>query len=163
MSSLDDLDLRILSILQLDAAVSNQALAERVFTSAATALRRVRALEEAGVIERTVAILSPEKLGATISAIVEITLDVQNVETFDAFDTLIVAEPAITQAYRTAPSVDFTLLLTVRDMPAYHALVQRIFTAANNVRNVRSRFVTRRSKFSVALPLPEKPALGGAS
>jgi len=163
MSSLDDLDLRILSILQLDAAVSNQALAERVFTSAATALRRVRALEEAGVIERTVAILSPEKLGATISAIVEITLDVQNVETFDAFDTLIVAELAITQAYRTAPSVDFTLLLTVRDMPAYHALVQRIFTAANNVRNVRSRFVTRRSKFSVALPLPEKPALGGAS
>ena len=156
MPSLDDLDIRILEILQQDASISNQTLAERVFTSAATTLRRVRAMEEAGIIERTVAILSPEKLGASITAIAEITLDVQNAESFDAFDALIASEAAITQAYRTAPSVDFTLVLTVRDMAAYHALVQRRFNAANNVRNVRSRFVTRRSKFSVALPLPQK-------
>ena len=114
----------------------------------------MRTLEAAGVIERTVTILSPEKLGASITAIAEITLDRQNAETFDAFDTLLNAEPAVTQAYRTAPSVDFTLVLTVRDMAAYSALVQRLFTAANNVRNVRSRFVTKRSKFSVAQPLP---------
>ena len=154
MQALNELDIRILEILQHDASISNQALAERVFTSPATTLRRVRALEESGVIERTVAILSPEKLGASITAIVEITLDVQNAESFDAFDTLISAEPAVTQAYRTGPSVDFTLVLTVRDMAAYNALVQRLFTAANNVRNVRSRFVTKRSKFSVAQPLP---------
>ena len=154
MQSLDDLDLRILDTLQHDASISNQVLAERVFTSAATTLRRVRTLEAAGVIERTVTILSPEKLGASITAIAEITLDRQNAETFDAFDTLLNAEPAVTQAYRTAPSVDFTLVLTVRDMAAYSALVQRLFTAANNVRNVRSRFVTKRSKFSVAQPLP---------
>ena len=154
MQALDELDIRILEILQQDASISNQALAERVFTSAATALRRVRTLEESGVIERTVAILSPEKLGASITAIAEITLDVQNAESFDTFETLISAEPAVTQAYCTAPSVDFTLLLTVRDMAAYRALVQRLFTAANNVRNVRSRFVTKRSKFSVAQPLP---------
>ena len=154
MQALDDLDIRILEILQRDAATSNQALAERVFTSPATTLRRVRALEESGVIERTVAILSPSMLGASITAIVEITLDVQNAESFDAFDALINGEPAVTQAYRTAPSVDFTLLLTVRDMAAYHALVQRLFTATNNVRNVRSRFVTKRSKFSVVQPLP---------
>lgn len=158
MNSFDELDLRILSVLQHDASLSNQALAEQVFTSPATTLRRVRALEEAGVIERTVAILSPQKLGESVTAIAEITLDVQNAEAFDAFDALIAAEPAITQAYRTAPSVDFTLLLTVRDMAGYHALVQLLFTAANNVRNVRSRFVTRRSKFSVALPLPGKSA-----
>ena len=162
MNAFDELDLRILSILQQDASISNQALAERVFTSAATTLRRVRAMQESGVIERTVAILSPEKLGASITAIAEITLDVQNADAFDTFDQLIAAEPAVTQAYRTAPSVDFTLLLGVRDMPAYHALVQRLFTAANNVRNVRSRFVTRRSKFSVALPLPEKGSAGSA-
>ena len=151
---LDELDIRILEILQRDASISNQALAERVFTSPATTLRRVRALEESGVIERTVTILSPEKLGASITAIAEITLDTQNAESFDAFDAFINAEPAVTQAYRTAPSVDFTLVLMVRDMAAYNGLVQRLFTAANNVRNVRSRFVTKRSKFSVALPLP---------
>ena len=155
MHALDELDIRIMEILQSDASISNQALAERVFTSPATTLRRVRALEESGVIERTVAILSPEKLGASITAIAEITLDAQNAESFDAFDKLVNAEPVVTQAYRTAPSVDFTLVLTVRDMAAYHALVQRLFTAANNVRNVRSRFVTKRSKFSVAQPLPE--------
>ena len=154
MQALDELDVRILALLQQDASQSNQALAERVFTSAATTLRRVRALEEAGVIECTVAILSPEKLGASLTAIAEITLDVQNAEAFDAFDALIAAESAVTQAYRTAPSVDFTLLLMVRDMATYHRLVQRLFTAANNVRNVRSRFVTKRSKFSVTQPLP---------
>jgi Lrp/AsnC family leucine-responsive transcriptional regulator len=159
MQAFDELDLRILEILQQDSSISNQALAERVFTSAATTLRRVRALGEAGVIERTVAILSPEKLGASITAIAEITLDVQNAESFDAFDALINAEPAVTQAYRTAPSVDFTLVLTVRDMAAYHALVQRVFTATNNVRNVRTRFVTKRSKFSVQLPLPNDARL----
>ena len=155
MQALDELDLRILEILQEDASTSNQLLAERVFTSPATTLRRVRALEASGVIERIVAILSPEKLGASITAIAEITLDMQNAEAFDAFDALISAVPAVTQAYRTAPNVDFTLLLTVRDMAAYHALVQRLFTAAHNVRNVRSRFVTRRSKISTALPLPD--------
>ena len=154
MQALDELDIRIVEILQHDASISNQALADRAFTSPATTLRRVRALEVSGVIERTVAILSPEKLGASITAIAEITLNVQNAESFDAFEKLVSAEPAVTQAYRTAPSVDFTLLLIVRDMAAYSVLVQRLFTAANNVRNVRSRFVTRRSKFSVAQPLP---------
>ena len=151
---LSDLDLRILDALQQDASLSNQALAEKVFTSAATSLRRVRAMEEAGVIEATVAILSPAKLGPLLLAITEITLDVQNAERFDAFDALVRDETGVTQAYRTAPSVDFTLMLTLSGMAAYQALVQRVFTAANNVRNVRSRFVTQRTKFSVALPLP---------
>ena len=149
-----DLDLRILGSLQQDASLSNQTLAEKVFTSAATSLRRVRALEEAGVIEATVAILSPAKLGPLLLAITEITLDVQNAERFDAFDTLVRDEAGVTQVYRTAPSVDFTLTLTLPDMAAYQALVQRVFMAANNVRNVRTRFVTQRSKFTVALPLP---------
>jgi Lrp/AsnC family transcriptional regulator, leucine-responsive regulatory protein len=158
MQSNDELDLRILAILQSDATVSNQALATRVFSSPATTLRRVRALTDSGVIERTVAIVSPEQLGAALTAIAEITLDRQNAEAFDAFDAIINAEQAVTQAYRTAPAVDFTLVLTLRDMAAYNALAQRLFTAANNVRNVRARFVTRRSKFTTAVPLPSPTA-----
>jgi len=151
---MDDLDLRLLAELQHDASPSNQALAAKVFASPATTLRRVRALTEAGVIERTVAVLSPERLGATVTAIAEITLDVQNADSFAAFAKLVASEPAVTQAWQTAPVVDYTLVLTVRDMPEYQALVQRLFTAANNVRNVRSRFATARVKFSTALPLP---------
>ncbi len=151
---MDEIDLRLLAELQQDAAQSNQALAAKVFASPATTLRRVRALTEAGVIERTVAVLSPERLGATITAIAEITLDVQNAESFAAFAKLVAAEPAVQLAWQTAPAVDFTLVLTVRDMAEYQALVQRAFTAANNVRNVRARFATSRVKFSTALPLP---------
>ena len=151
---MDDIDLRLLAELQQDASQSNQALAAKVFASPATTLRRVRALTEAGVIERTVVVLSPERLGSTVTAIVEITLDVQNAESFAAFARLIEPEPAVMLAWQTAPTVDFTLVLTVRDMPEYQALVQRLFTAANNVRNVRARFATQRVKFSTALPLP---------
>lgn len=160
MQLMDEIDLRLLAELQQDASQSNQALADKVFTSPATALRRVRALSDAGVIERTIAVLSPERLGATVTAIAEITLDVQNADTFAAFARLIEPEPAVMLAWQTAPTVDFTLVLTVRDMPDYQALVQRLFTAANNVRNVRARFVTQRVKFSTALPLPV-PTTGG--
>lgn len=151
---MDEIDLRLLAELQQDASQSNQALAAKVFASPATTLRRVRALTEAGVIERTVVVLSPERLGSTVTAIAEITLDVQNAESFAAFAQLIEPEPAVMLAWQTAPTVDFTLVLTVRDMPEYQALVQRLFTAANNVRNVRARFATQRVKFSTALPLP---------
>jgi Lrp/AsnC family transcriptional regulator, leucine-responsive regulatory protein len=150
---LDDLDLRILSALQDDASLSNQALSERVFASAATTLRRVRALREAGVIEGFIAVLSPERTGGAINAICEITLSEQNAEAFDAFERVAIVENAITQCYRTAPIVDFTLILTVHDMEAYNELAQRVFSAANNVRNVRTRFATKRAKFSAALPL----------
>ncbi len=153
VNDLDELDLRIIAALQADASVSNNALAACVFSSAATTLRRVKALTERGVIERIVAIPSPEQLGPLLTAIVEITLDRQNAESFDAFDQLVAREPVVTQCYRTAPSVDFTLVITVADMPAYQALLQRLFTAQNNVRNVRARFATARTKFTTALPL----------
>ncbi len=151
--SLNELDLRILEALQIDADVSNQALSERVFASAATTLRRVRVLKDAGVIERSVAIIAPEKVGGAMNAICEITLAEQNAESFDAFERRANAEPTITQCYRTAPGVDFTLILTLHNMDAYNALVQRVFTAANNVRNVRTRFATKRAKFSAYVPL----------
>ena len=83
---LDATDLRLLDLLQSDASLSNQALAERALTSPATALRRVRRLVDEGLIERSVAILNPQKLGAGLTALVEITLDalVQRLFTQDA-------------------------------------------------------------------------------
>jgi Lrp/AsnC family transcriptional regulator, leucine-responsive regulatory protein len=152
--SFDELDLRILEILQTDASLSNQALSQRVFASAATTLRRVRALTEAAVIQRIVAILAPEKIVNVVNAICEITLSEQNAEAFEMFEQIANAEPAITQCYRTAPSVDFILVLTLPHMDAYNALVQRVFSAAHNVRNVRTRFATKRTKFSGHVPLP---------
>jgi Lrp/AsnC family transcriptional regulator, leucine-responsive regulatory protein len=154
--NIDIIDREILAQLQIDASISNQALAERVNVSAATALRRVRALNESGVIEATVAIISPRAVGDVLIALCEVTLDVQNENAFDAFDKLVADVSEVTQCYRTSPGVDFSLVLTLRDMANYQSLSQQLFVAANNVRNVRTRFVTKRSKFNSQIPLPKK-------
>lgn len=151
---MDEIDLRILAVLQRDASCSNQELAAQVFVSPATTLRRVRVMVESGVIERTVAIVSPAALGSGVMhAFAEVTLDEQNAEAFDAFEALLQHTDAVVQCYRTSPGVDFTLLLCVRDMAHYQTLSQSLFSAVNNVRNVRTRFVTKRAKFSTQLPL----------
>lgn len=156
-ASLDATDLRILEQLQTDASLTNQALAERVHTSPATCLRRVKRLVDAGVIERQVALLSPQRLGG-LTALVEVTLDRQGAEHLAAFEARAVAEPAVQQCYRVSPGPDFLIVLEVRDMPGYHALVQRLFTQDANVRNVKAFFSVHRAKFDPRVLLPEAPA-----
>ncbi len=160
--SLDSTDLRLLELLQADASLSNQALAERAHTSPATALRRVRRMLQAGLIERQVAILNPERLGAGLTALVELTLDRQGAEHLLAFEQRAVGDPAVQQCYRVSPGPDFVLVLQVADMPAYHALVQRLFTQDANVRNVKAFFSVHRAKFDPRLPLPAAARLANA-
>jgi Lrp/AsnC family transcriptional regulator, leucine-responsive regulatory protein len=150
-SELDELDRRILECLQVNAAQTNHELALAVHASAPTCLRRVKRLTELGVIERQVAILNPEKLGASLSAVVEITLDVQTVERYAEFEALVEQESAVQQCYRVSPGPDFVLIIQVADMPAYHALAHRLFSAHANIRNVRSFFATYRSKFETRI------------
>ena len=155
--TLDATDLLLLQQLQKDASLSNQALAERVHTSPPTCLRRVKRLRDAGLIERQVAILNPERLAATLghglSAIVEITLDRQDAAALDGFEARVALDTAVQQCYRVSPGPDFVLVVHTRDMPAYHALAQRLFIADANVRNVKAFFSIKRSKFGAELPL----------
>ena len=147
---LDEIDRRLLALLQADASRANQALAEAAFVSPATALRRVRRLVEAGIIERQIAIVSPALVGG-LSAVVELTLDRQGAEHLAAFEARAVAEAAVQQCYRVSPGPDFVLVLWLADMAGYDALVQRLFTQDANVRNVKSFFVTHRGKFEPAV------------
>lgn len=147
LSALDDLDRRILEQLQQDASLTNHALAERVHASAPTCLRRVKRLTALGVIAKQVAILDPEKLGVALTAIVEVTLDVQSAEHLQLFEVAMQTERAVQQCYRVSTGPDFVLIIQVKDMPAYHALVHRALTAQGNVRNVRTFFSMHRSKF----------------
>ena len=149
---LDAVDLRLLALLQDDASRSNQALAEAAHVSPATALRRVRRLVEAGIIERQVAIVAPAKVGG-LSVIAEITLDRQGAEHVATFEARAVAEAAVQQCYRVSPGPDLVLVLWLPDMAAYHALVQRLFTQDANVRNVKAFFATHRAKFAPAVTL----------
>ena len=149
---LDEIDLRLLALLQADASRANQALAEAAHVSPATALRRVRRLVDAGIIERQVAIVSPALVGG-LSVVVELTLDRQGAEHLAAFEAHAVADAAVQQCYRVSPGPDFVLVLWLADMAGYHALVQRLFTQDANVRNVKSFFVTHRGKFEPAVGL----------
>ncbi|MCL2657226.1 MAG: Lrp/AsnC family transcriptional regulator [Betaproteobacteria bacterium] len=152
--TVDATDLRILAQLQRDAALTNDALAARVHVSPATCLRRVRRLVEIGVIERRVAILSAERLGAGLTGIVEITLDRQTTESAHDFEQHATAEDAVQQCYRVTSGPDFVLIVQVADMEAYHALAHRLFGGEANVRNVRTFFSVHRAKFVPAIALP---------
>ena len=149
--NIDAIDLKVLDAMQDDASLSNQALAERVHVSPPTCLRRVKRLRDAGLIEREVALLSPDKLAAALghglTALVEITLDRQGAEQLEAFEERVVADDAVQQCYRVSPGPDFILLVHVANMPQYLALAQRLFTSDANVRNVKAFFSTKRAKF----------------
>lgn len=163
--TLDTTDWQLLDLLQRDASLSNQALAARVHVSPPTCLRRVKRLREAGLIERQVALLQPERLAALqghgLACIVEVTLDRQGAEWLDAFQARAVAEDGVQQCWRVAPGPDFVLVLQVRDMPGYLTLAQRLFTQDANVRNVKAFFATQRAKFETKLPL--SPLVSGSS
>jgi len=154
---LDDIDWSLLAALQQDAAQPNQVLAERVHVSPPTALRRVRRLREAGLIAAQVALLDEDRIAAAqghgLTAIAEVSLDRQGAEHLGAFERRAVQDAAVRQCYRVAPGPDFVLMLRVRDMPAYQALAERLFTQDANVRNVRVFFATRRAKFDTRVPL----------
>lgn len=148
---MDEIDRRILNALQLDAAQTNAELAAAVHVSPPTCLRRVKQLRESGVIQRQVAIVAPEKVGASLTALVEISLDIQAAERMTEFEALVADEPAVMQCYRVAPGPDFVLVVQVADMPAYHALAHRLFAGHANVRNVKAYFSTFRSKFETRI------------
>ena len=156
--NLDDTDLQLLQQLQLDASLSNQALARHLDLSAPTCLRRVKRLQELGLIEKQVAILSSEHIarltGHGLQAIVEVSLDRQDSSSLLQFEHKAVAEPGVQQCWRVSPGPDFILVIATIDMPAYLALSQKLFTQDANVRNVKAFFSIKRAKFSTELPLP---------
>ena len=158
LTDLDAIDLRLLERLQQDSSLSNQALAELVHVSAPTCLRRVKRLQDAGLIEREIALLSVDKMAAVLGhglcAVVEITLDRQDQSALEAFEHKVAPELAVQQCYRVSPGPDFCLVVHVKDMPDYLALAQRLFTADANVRNVKTFFSLKRSKFGARLALP---------
>src|SRR5687767_14680463 len=102
--SIDHIDLALLEVLQVDASLSNQDLAARVHVSPPTCLRRVKRLRDAGLIEREIAVLSPDRLapliGHGLEAVVEVTLDRQGDEAQQAFEARVSADAAVQQCYR---------------------------------------------------------------
>ena len=156
---LDETDLRLLDLMQTDASLSNQDLAERAHVSPPTALRRIKRMRETGLIERQVALLQPELLAAALgqglTALVEITLERQSAEALDAFEQRATLDAAVQQCYRVSPGPDFVLVVHTPDMPSHLALTQRLFTNDANVRNVKAFFSVKRAKFDPRIAIGE--------
>jgi Lrp/AsnC family transcriptional regulator, leucine-responsive regulatory protein len=157
---IDSTDCALLAQLQDDSSLSNQDLAAAVHISPATCLRRVKRLRDAGLIEREVALLNPQRLSATLGvgleAVVEVSLDRQGNEEQEAFEQRVSADEAVQQCYRVSPGPDFVLIVYARDMQDYLALAQRLFTSDANVRNVKAFFSVKRAKFRPRIPLPAR-------
>lgn len=156
-NAIDSIDIKLLDLLQTDASMSNQSLAEKVHISPPTCLRRVKALRDNGLIEREIAILNTDKLSAIqghgLTALIEITLDRQGVEHLEAFEARVVQDRAVQQCYRVSPGPDFCLVIYCADMPSYLALANRLFTQDANVRNVKAFFSIKRAKFQTKIDL----------
>ena len=155
--SIDHIDMQLLDALQRDASLTNQALADMVHTSAPTCLRRIKRLRSLGLIERQVALLSADRLapvlGHGLTVLVEITLDRQDALHLGAFEERVITVDEVQQCYRVSPGPDFMLIVFARDMPAYLALAQKLFTSDANVRNVKAFFSLKRAKFDPKVPL----------
>lgn len=157
LNDLDAIDLQLLDSLQRDASLSNVALAAKVNVSPPTCLRRVKRLVDGGWIERQVAVLSTDRLGATLghglTALIEVSLDQQGIEHLNAFENRAVAHDAVQQCWRVSPGPDFLLVVQARDMPHYLSICQNLFTQDANVRNVKAFFATKRAKFTTTWPV----------
>lgn len=155
--SIDEADIRLLELLQEDASRRNLELAVLAHVSPATSQRRIRRMQELGLIERQVALLNPERLalvtGHGLTAILEITLAAQTDEVLSEFERAVADDPAVQQLYRVSPGPDFVAIVHVEDMPAYLAFSKRLLTEQAQVRNVKAFFSVKRSKFMPRLPV----------
>ncbi|MDX9995006.1 MAG: Lrp/AsnC family transcriptional regulator [Rhodocyclaceae bacterium] len=152
--NIDRYDQQILQVLQEDGRISNQDLADRIGLSPSPCLRRVRALEEAGIIAGYRALLDARKLGLTLTALIHISMDRHTPERFENFESEIGAIPEIVECLLiTGQDADYQLKVVVRDMDAYQELLLNRITRIPGVTGVHSSFVLRRVVDRTALPV----------
>jgi Lrp/AsnC family leucine-responsive transcriptional regulator len=155
---MDRFDRQILEILQREGRLSNQELAERIGLSPSPCLRRVRALEEAGLISGYRATVDARKLGLTLTALVYISMDVHTPERFAAFETAVSLLPEVLECLLiTGQEADYQLKVAVRDMDHYQALLLGHLTRIPGVTGVHSSFVLRSVLKNAIVPVDLAP------
>ncbi|MGI9019079.1 MAG: Lrp/AsnC family transcriptional regulator [Euzebya sp.] len=155
--TLDRTDRRLLSILAQDGRLTNQGLADLVGLSPSACLRRVRRLEESGVIDGYAALLSPAAVGAARSVYVEVTLERQHAATIERFERAVAGCPGLRSAHLMAGGADYLLRIDVADVDGYEQLHREFLTDLPDVARIRSTFALRTI---VDRPGPLPPAPG---
>lgn len=151
---LDEIDLRIVAVLQEEASIENQELARRVHLSPAPCLRRVRRLKEDGIIKQTVALIDPARLGMTVEVYAFIALENQRTASGQQFETMLRRRPEVVECVRLSGAYDYLLKVVVESIEAYSAFVDKYVITLSAIRSVNSSFVLGVLKRTTALPLP---------
>ncbi len=150
---LDAVDRRILGELQRNARISNTALAEAVSLSPSPCLRRVRALEERGVIKQYVTLVDPAAVGLQLNVFVRVTLAQQIEHSLEVFEQAIRERPEVMECYLMTGDSDYHLRVVVPDIPAYERFLLDHLTRVPGVANIRSSFALKQVSYRTALPL----------
>jgi Lrp/AsnC family transcriptional regulator, leucine-responsive regulatory protein len=150
---LDRTDRAILNLLQKDSRITNAELAERVRLSPSPCLRRVRALEEAGIIRQYVALLDPVKVGMGLLAYVTVKLEKRGRMNPDAFDRAVQSWPEVLSCYSMTGDMDYLLRVAVEDLEHFNRFIRESVLKQSGVVDVKSSFALERVKDTTALPL----------
>lgn len=151
--NLDALDRRILESLQRDASLTNQDLAEVIGLSPSACLKRVKRLRESGVIDRVVALLNPEAIGACLYMVVEVVMKEDNKQRYQRFEKRVMEAPEVKQCYFVTGECDFVLIVSVPDLDAFDRFCNSVLYADDNMQKFRTMLSRKRSKFDTSAVL----------
>ncbi|MDD0811310.1 Lrp/AsnC family transcriptional regulator [Curvibacter sp. RS43] len=157
---LDQLDLRILAELQQDGSLSNVELARRVHLSPSPCLARVKALEQAGVIARYVALANAAALGLGLNVFISISLTTQSKAALADFEQRIAEHDEVMECYLMSGDSDYLIRIAVADIAALERFILEQLTPIPGIEKIRSSFALKQVRYKTALPLPAPPASG---
>jgi Lrp/AsnC family transcriptional regulator len=157
MPDLDGTDLRILALLQADASQSVASMAEQVHLSTNACWHRIKRLEDAGIIQKRVALLDAARVGAGLTIFVLVRAAEHSQEWFDHFAATVRAIPSVTEFHRTSGEVDYLLKLQLADVASYDE-IYKLLIGSIRCAEVRAVFSMEELKRTTAVPLPDRPA-----
>jgi len=149
---MDRTDAKILGFLQTNAGSSNKEIAEKIGMDEKTCAARIKVLEADGVILQRVALLDPNKVGASMTAFVAITTPEHSQEWLDQFQSAVESFPEVVEFYRMSGQVDYLLRVVVPDIEAYDTFYKRLINGVK-LKDVSSTFALEQIKYTTVLPL----------
>ena len=150
---LDTIDRRILALVQTDASLSVADIAERVGLSSSPCWRRIKRMEEAGIITRRVTLLDTQKLGLDFEVVANVKLSLPSRDNLDAFESMVQAWPEVIDCMTVTGAVDYIVHVMTTDMHAYDDFLRDKLLGSGLVSDVQSRIIIRVAKRTTALPL----------
>ncbi len=150
---LDEFDRKILTIVQLDNRAPSEEIGQRVGLSGSAVQRRLQKLRTAGIITADISVVDPVAAGGLMTVVIEVTLERERQDLFDAFKATLLETPEVQQCYYLTGRIDFLVIAVVRDMGHYEAFSQRLFFGNANVRRFQTSVVMRSIKTGLSVPM----------